>query len=114
MKAPKKVKVGVHTYKVVIDRAAIDACSVAGGVESARLGDCNHENLTITLEPHMASSMLKETLLHEVLHACFGVIGAIEDVDDKTEEKLVLRLSPVLMGLLRENPKLIEYILDDK
>jgi|LakMenE18May11ns_1017448.scaffolds.fasta_scaffold8859996_1 hypothetical protein len=108
-KPPKNIKIGVHKYKIVVDKAAIDACSVSGGGDP-RVGECNNEQLTITLDPSLAPSMLQETLLHEILHAAFHFIGASEDVDDKTEEKLVLRLSPVLMGIMKSNPKLMSYL----
>lgn len=111
-KPPKKIKIGIHEYKIIVDKAAIDACSVAGGAE-ARLGECNNEMLTITMEPNQAPSMLRETLLHEALHAAFHLVGASEDIDEKTEEKLVLRLAPVLMGVIKENPKFIHYLLDE-
>lgn len=108
MKPPATVRVGPHTYTIVCDQAAIDRLSVEAG--EARLGECDTRSLTITVDPGQADSQLAETVVHEVLHACFSVIGAGEDVSHTVEEKLVLRLAPVLQQLLVDNPKLVAWL----
>jgi hypothetical protein len=57
--------------------------------------------------------MAQETLLHECLHACWSLIGASEDVNDAVEERLTLRLAPVLLEMLRRNPALVAYLTDE-
>jgi hypothetical protein len=111
VKPPAKVKVGPHTYTVVVDRAAIDRLSAEGGEK--RLGECDAQRLTITVDPDQAPSQLADTLVHELLHACFDLIGAGEDISNETEEKLVRRLSPVLVSMIKDNQRLASWITEN-
>ena len=108
MKPPAKVKVGPHTYTVVVDRSAIDRLSVEGG--DRRLGECDAQRLTITVDPDQAPSQLADTLVHELLHACFDLIGAGEDVTGDVEERLVRRLAPVVVQVVADNPRLVAWL----
>ena len=47
------------------------------------------------------------TVLHEILHACADVVGVD---DDKAEERVVTVLSPALLQVLRDNPRLVEWL----
>lgn len=108
MKPPGKVRLGPHTYSVIVERAAIDRLSAEGGEK--RLGECDSQRCTITIDPDQAPSQLADTLVHELLHACFDLIGAGEDVSADVEERLVRRLAPVLVGLLHDNPRLVTWL----
>lgn len=112
MKAPAKVKIGFRVYDVVVDKNAINACTAAHG-NGVQYGECNHESLVITVDPTQNTLMVQETMLHEILHACMSLIGVSEEMDEKTEESLVLRLSPVLMGFMKDNPKMLDYLTED-
>lgn len=103
-----EVIVGPHTYEVTVDKNAINACSSKS--EDSLVGQCDTALCHIIIDPEQSASQLTDTLLHEVLHACFELIGASSDIDHDTEEKLVRRLSPVLIQVLRDNPDLIEEI----
>jgi hypothetical protein len=112
MKPPRTVKVGVHTYKVVADKAAIDALSASSG--EGKLGECDSSALTITIDPTMADTMEKETVVHELLHACCDLAGLQEDpgMDSAGEERVVRRLSPLILDVLRANPSLVRYLTE--
>ena len=56
---------------------------------------------------------LRALALHEVLHAIFEVTGDGRTLGDDVEEGLVTRTTPVLLGVLRENPELVEFLLAD-
>lgn len=106
---PKHVQVGPHRYRLVFDKHEADRRSLAEG--EVRLGECDHRALTILVDPVQADTQVRDTVLHEVLHACMSLIGASEDVSEQVEERLVLRLAPVLLHLLRSNPRLLEWLL---
>jgi hypothetical protein len=108
VKPPPTIVVGPHAYAVVADQAAIDRLSVEAG--EARLGECDTRRLTITVDPSQADSQLAETIVHELLHASFSLIGAGEDVTPEIEEKLVLRLAPVLLQVIADNPRLVTWL----
>ena len=108
MKRPVNVRVGVHTYRLVFDRDAMNAASAEHG--DRLLGRCDTEALVIVADDRQAGSQLAETLVHEVLHACFDLIGATEDVSSDVEERLVRRLAPVVAGVVADNPKLVGWV----
>lgn len=103
-----EIAVGPHVYEVVIDKDAINACSAK--LDEPVVGQCDTSACQIVIDPDQSPTQLLDTLLHEVLHACFDLIGASSDVDHDTEEKLVRRLSPVLIQVLRDNPGLVDEI----
>lgn len=112
MKAPATVKIGSRTYDVVIDKNAINACAATGAAGFGQYGECNHEQLVMTVDPEQADIMVRETVFHEILHACCNITGLSEELGEKTEESVVLRLSPVIIAFLLENPKMVSYILN--
>lgn len=111
MKLPGHVKVGPHTYRLVVDRDAI--ARVSADAEERKLGECEPRTCTITIDPDQARSQLADTVVHECLHASFDVIGAMEDVTDDIEERLVRRLAPVLLQVLQDNPGLVAWLTDE-
>jgi hypothetical protein len=57
--------------------------------------------------------VLKEVLLHEIMHACFFVSGlSYEKVHrfEDVEEAFIMRCAPVLLQVLRDNAHLVEYL----
>lgn len=54
--------------------------------------------------------MLRDTMLHEVLHTCTRMVGLDEELGDKTEEQVVARLT-ALLDVLRRNPKLVSFLV---
>lgn len=109
MKPPKRITVGPHTYRVVVDRGAIDRISAQA---DRHVGQCDHETLTITVDPDLAPSQMAETVLHETLHAAMSLIGACDVLSFDQEESVVRRLSPVLLEALRANERLVSWLVD--
>lgn len=50
------------------------------------------------------------TLTHELLHAMFHAAG--DPLREKTEEKAVTALAPVLVSFLRDNPHIISFLTE--
>lgn len=98
---PSKVRVGQMTYSVeFVD----DLTQVEDG---RRLSGCLlHEEQRIFVKTGDGPDWTRDTLLHEVLHAAFFAAG----VAGGDNELAVSRLTPVLLGFLRDNPKLITYL----
>lgn len=108
VKAPRHVDVGPYRYKVVLDRAAIDRKSVE--FEHALDGKFDLVGQTITLSPELGFDGLRDTLLHELLHALLVTL----ELDGKKEERIVLALAPLLLDTLRRNPKLVRFLLGER
>jgi hypothetical protein len=109
VKPPKRITIGPHTYRVVVDRAAIDRISAQS---DRHVGQCCHETLVITVDPDLARSQMAETILHEVLHGAFSLIGACDVLSYDQEESVVRRLSPVLLEALRANERLVSWLTE--
>ena len=105
---PDRVHVGPHQYDLVYDKEAINRYSVERG--DPCVGQCDSSDLLIIIDPEQAESQIRDTLLHEVLHACCDLIGLSCDVDHDIEEKIILRLAPILLLVLRDNPELVTYL----
>lgn len=95
---PKTVKVGVHTYSVVRKPKIL---------LPDRLGECDFDGLQILVRERLKKSIARETLLHELLHAC-----TYPSLNDKTltDEDFVTAVSPALLQVLQDNPELVEYL----
>ncbi len=108
MKLPGKVHVGPHTYRVICDTAAMNAECRDASEDLA--GRCSHRTLTIHVDPDQARSQMRDTLLHEVLHAVANMTALDNEWGDEQEEEVILRLAPALLDVLRRNPRLVEFL----
>lgn len=105
---PKHIQVGPHRYRVVRDSATMDRLSREQRCDL--LGHCDRRHLTIYIDPDQAEDMAADTLLHETLHAATAAAGLADEWDTEREEAAVNRLTPVLLDVLRSNPKLLRAL----
>ena len=90
MKLPKSVYVLGHEYtiKEMDERLFKDR---------EAYGDCCNEKRIIRIYCGVAPSLVRDTLLHEVLHAFWFLLNISTD---EGEEKLVSKISTFLIGFL--------------
>lgn len=103
--APKRLRIGHATYEVACN-PTLDPPLVEEGLA----GVSNGNLLRIAVRSNLPHQTKAETLLHEVLHQCLFVTG--RDLERDLEESIVRPLSMALFGVLRDNPKLVTYLLD--
>ena len=70
-------------------------------------GICMDTKRVIKLAPDMDEDRERNTLLHELFHACWCIYGIKEE---DGEERIVFTLANALTALLKDNPKLRELI----
>lgn len=104
---PAALRVGFKRFAVVTD----DQRAYEHGAHAV----CFPEAQEIVLRSNRGPDTLANDVLHETLHACFDV--ALLDSDTlkaaaDAEEEAVSRLAPVLLQLLRDNPRLVSYLAD--
>lgn len=105
MKPPPRIKVGARVYTVTLDGARVG--------EHGAHGLCVPEQEQIFLDPAMSAGTLRETLVHEIIHAVVHDVsasGAAPVFDDDLEERVCSVLAPRLLDTLRRNPRLATYI----
>lgn len=106
MRRPDLVWVGAKRYTVTYSNDAIRLKSADH--QKDLLGNTNHHSLEIIIDDAPAEQVIRDTLLHEVLH-CLWEDAGIREME-LTEEELVGSLTPRLMSVLRVNPGLREYL----
>ncbi len=96
MKPPRHVKVGCHTYKVAVEKHGL----------MSDMGHCDVDAGVIGINGQQYPSAMRDTLTHELLHACLAPMN----LDEDTEERIVSVLAPTWLGVIRDNPKLVDWL----
>ena len=104
MKLPTKVYVLGHEY-------IVEEMSEKLFNEREAYGDCCNDQKKIRIYCGVAESVIRDTLLHEILHAMWHLTH-IQNHDE--EEKVVSRISTSLIGFLDDprNEKIITLIMN--
>lgn len=100
IKLPKSVRVGNRNYKIEPLRKASDLTTLS--TNGAHCFETGIIEVVDTLDQERTA----ETLLHEILHACW-IQG---DLPDSDEEHMVTMLARVLTQVWQDNPEVMEFI----
>ncbi len=98
MDMPKTIKVGAHTYSVLRKSKT---------QMPKDIGSCDTDALQILVRKQIRKSVARETLLHEILHACTYPSFLSKTM---TDEDFVEAVSPVLLQVIQDNPDLLAYL----
>jgi len=101
MKLPKKIKIANHVY--TIEEWEPDLALATGC-----FGLCQNNELNIKISTDYSQSQIKETLLHEVLHAINWTYH-IEEGD--CEERTVTAMASALSQVFQDNKEFREFLL---
>lgn len=96
---PRKLKIGPYTYSIELYPDATYSDH----------GACVYNHQTIFISPNQHAERAGDTLLHEVLHAVWDLSG-FDQVADLNEENIVRSIATWLTLVLKDNPKLVEFI----
>jgi len=107
---PAEIVVGPFVYTVSTDE--IDVLRARDKRQTNLNGCCSTEELEIVVDGAKAAGYVREVVLHESLHALMSTAGLYDELGSDVEEKVVNRLSPLLLDLLRRNPMLVVYLRD--
>jgi hypothetical protein len=102
---PRNIKANSFEYKVIKKRAA-----------GKDFGETDLNRKTVEIYPHESKEMLDDTLIHESLHMLLddmfaAVLKSEKSAFDKEEDCIKL-LTPRLRSWIKDNIKLLEFILD--
>lgn len=73
------------------------------------MGWFDSDTLTIHYKEGLPPALLADVVLHEAIHAIFFAYGIPKKLK---EERVALSLSGPILILLRDNPKLVEWLLE--
>jgi hypothetical protein len=78
-----------------------------GVTDQDSMGEWYARTGSIGYDPSQNLPVLRETILHEMLHCIFEHTG----VDPDEHETLIRSISPLLLHTIRENPNLIRWLV---
>ena len=78
-----------------------------GVTDSDSLGEWDARTATISYDPAQTLPVLRETILHEMLHCILEHTG----VEPDEHETLIRNISPLMLETLRRNPELVEWLV---
>ncbi len=104
------IEIGCFNYNIIYDKKLEDT---DGDLLFGKT-DCKHKDIYIN--DSLPIDVIKETLLHEIQHACYDDTYAfkfsedeLKDADER-EEKIIRILNPKLMHVMTVNPNLTEFL----
>ncbi len=110
---PTQIRIGPYDFAVRGDMASVMTAREEG--RDQRVGETDTRWLRITVDARLPAGQVRDTLLHEVLHACWYAVGGFDERPDESErdreERYVARLSPVLLDTLRRNAGLAAFLV---
>jgi predicted nuclease of restriction endonuclease-like (RecB) superfamily len=108
MDRPTYVYVGPHKYEISFKTSHLRQLEEDLG--SQLYAGVNHGQLRIVIGKRSALSQQQDSLLHEVLHAMFTHTGLSNELEDDLEEKLIRRLTPFLLDLVKHNRPVVDFL----
>lgn len=109
---PDHIDLGPFRYEVTVDE--LSRLRAQEVVQAIVLGRTDHDKLTVILNETMPVGLARETLVHEALHIVTEVCGLRAKWGNAKDERIIRRLSPMLLELLRRNPDLVRYVTADE
>ena len=106
MRPPKTVKVIGKVYRLEVSDT-LDA-------DAGALGITHADKCLINYAKSENPQALRDTILHEVLHAVFaeaGISAELAEIDKELEEKVVRRAATVLLDTMRTSRGFVDFLL---
>lgn len=105
---PSHVDVGPFRYTITSDELTRHRAQQTS--LTVLLGNTDHDKLQIILTNDAPIGLIRETLMHELLHVVNEVTGLRQQWGNEKEERIIRRLSPILLELLQRNPDAVAYL----
>lgn len=101
---PKRIRVGAFHFDIKV----VDGLVATAGV----LGTTGSDKQLILIDSDMGAEVEKATVLHEALHGFISQTQFSNKWDKEEEEAVVLTLDGFLYRMMRDNPKLVKWIME--
>jgi hypothetical protein len=107
VKPPTREKIGPFTY--TLEAMTEDVRNASNAV-----GACMADILKIVFADNIHPGQIKDTIVHESLHAIWKQTYLSkkypDDDPDSEGEQIINELSPRILALILDNPKLVTYL----
>lgn len=109
MNPPSNIKIGPIDMRVEV---SVEAMALLKGKDEGRdyYGCESVTQCLLAVQPNLAKPRERETLWHEINHATSKIFRL--DRQDKDEEDWVAKFAPLTLAVLRDNPKLVAYLME--
>lgn len=102
-KPPSTIKAGPFTWNVRFVKTG-DA-----------FGEIVYRPLELRIAPDLPPDQLKETMLHELLHASMfvgggGTSGPVIHGEEMTDDQFIEAAAPTMLQIFRDNPELVAWL----
>lgn len=104
---PKRVRVGPMVYEISYPANPGDTLADESNAPR-KWGYISHTNLKLYVNSECHEDQMRDTLLHEIVHA------AESAADLELTEHQVTALSTQLLGILQGNPRVVDYLTKRK
>lgn len=105
MKPPRFVKVGPYRYRIEF---------TAEELENSSYAECDLKKEVIRVRMTLSEGITRDTILHEIMHAVWDAFSVMTKTDhlEDVEEHVIRHLSTGVLGVLRDNPRLVAYLTE--
>lgn len=112
---PSRVKVGPYMYAIVYSDDAVNAAAVEMDDSIAAFSDHSSHMIGLPVKGRSEDS-IKSLLLHELLHAVLALSASWykSQKSKDAEESMIQSASHLLLGVLRDNPKVVAWLVEEK
>lgn len=107
MTPPETIELVGQRFRVAIvpdSHAALASASA----DHRHVGTTKPAVQEIYVADDLGPDQTRDTLLHEILHGLFAIVGHFDRQRD--EERVVAGLTPLLLDCLRRNPDLVAFL----
>ena len=105
---PRRVQIGPYRYRIRQELGDFGLLR-----DSSVLGRTLPAQCQLQIHPKMAADQKPSVLLHELIHAVLDAAG-VENDRCLSVEEMICHLTPGLLRALRDNPKLVRYLLKNQ
>ncbi len=99
-KPPRYISIGPYRYRIKLVRELGEPEELDGVTDTA--------GSKLLIREDLSPSRMRETVLHEILHAVWDVCN----LSKAYEEKTIMSLSPILLDVLQRNEELVEWLTE--
>lgn len=105
---PSHIKFGAITWPIQYDLELLRQGEGEAG--QLRFGSCRPAQADIVVDPNRPDRALRETVLHEGLHAAAWTYSI--DMAGRDEE-IIGPLASAVLDMMRSNPELVNYLMGE-